>query len=817
MDNGEVSMRVWMTRCTHSLGLLRSTGAVSVGAFARFRGKGGLSTRLPFAGRRFAGLRFAGLRFAGLLLAGALFAGVGCEGSVTPSEGTAGPSRPHGSQPGGGQCGTTEVQEVFARNGCLGCHNESPDLAGGGLDLMSARLTTRLMARPSRNPTCSDDFLLDPMEPGASLLLRTIAPDRYAGFGNESCVFSPMPLATEAVVPREDVNCLEEWIGQLDGELPEPEVLVAHDAFTVLSKVKYVLHGGVVTLEELEAVTAPDGSADPTALSEVVESWMETDEFHAKRRQFLELTLQQSPADTNYFFQYRNTRSIRLSGLRENLRMGMIRTAERIIDANEDFRTIVTTRDWEMTTLLLLALKLGDNPPDKPDGKFRKDNPMNDMREVLREDETAYDVVADAEDWRTVTILHDPTSTHMTEGPDFMDAAYAEELRSIPNGGTVTLRAPRLGFFTTPAFFQTWLTNRDNEFRVTANQALLIALGRTFTAGDPTLRNVGDEGVDLDLFPPGTECYGCHKNIEGMRVAWLSAFDPVHTRQRAPEAPFSDADFSFQGLSMPIATLEDWAEAVASHPAFAKAWVLKVCQWASSIECDEHNETVRSLAEDFERSGHNLTHLIRAFFSSELVTHTSPTEGSEFPGAQVSIARSNHYCHAMRTRLSAIRAAEGGSPTSRADICNRGNTQPILASSIPTEQWTRGAPEFHQPSSFGAMSAVSFQGLCALAAEDVAGRQGILPVNEPERALDVITADLLGFPRGSARYEARRETLQELYDRQVAVPICADAAALSTTLQEGSESCGLGLDDEAALANIWTIVCQSPALTGVGL
>ena len=226
----------------------------------------------------------------------------------------------------------------------------------------------------------------------------------------------------------------------------------------------------------------------------------------------------------------------------------------------------------EVTTLGLLALKMADNPMELNNrGVWVKNNPINDIRYVIRQ-EGFYDTSADAQDWRTVTLVHNPDSTDMSEGADFEDIAHAERLRAIPDGGTVELRAPRFGFFTSPSFFQTWLTNVDNDFRVIINQAMIVATGKTFSPGDTTHLNTDAEGVDLDLFPVGTECYGCHKNLDPMRHAFLQTFDPINTRFISPEEVISPS-ISFsraQRESMNCSRAQG-----RRSPSFAKAWVLK--------------------------------------------------------------------------------------------------------------------------------------------------------------------------------------------------------------------------------------------------
>ena len=64
-----------------------------------------------------------------------------------------------------------------------------------------------------------------------------------------------------------------------------------------------------------------------------------------------------------------------------------------------------------------------------------------------------------------------------------IDSAYVESLRAITDNGVFPLKAPRVGFFSTPLFFQSWQTNGDNQFRLNANQAMITALNLSFDAG----------------------------------------------------------------------------------------------------------------------------------------------------------------------------------------------------------------------------------------------------------------------------------------------------------------------------------------------
>ncbi len=728
-----------------------------------------------------------------------------------------------------------DVQAVFERNACTGCHDATPELAGGGLDLVSTGVAARVVSIPSRAAGCDDDVIVNLEDPGASTLLRSIAPDDYSSFGSAGCNPERMPLASASRVPRSDVECVERWIASLDvpGEPADPPV--PGDPLTVASKIKTLVHGGALTSDELARLMGQGGSIDRDGLRALVESWLQTEEWRTKRRRFLTLTLQQNPSNPNYFAQYRNTQTHSQRFLRQSLRESIVRTAERLIDDGEDFRTISTTNTWEVTTSVLWALKMADNPMFlKPNGVWPKGNVNNDMAQLNRRG--AFDQ-RDTRDWRTVTLLHDTGSTHMYTGeglddPTFLDfdanlLSYSAELRAVPDGGAVTLRAPRLGFFTSPAFFQTWETNVDNEFRVTLNQAMIVATGRAFSAGDSTPRNTDLAAVDLEVFPQGSECLGCHKNIEPMRIALLQSYDPINSRYTIPEeaappyytygAPLPAPDFAFQGHSVAISSLHDFADALATHPNAARAWTLKLCQWATSVDCDRNHPEVARVAASFEASGFDMNQLFAEFFSSRLVTDTSFLEDTSVPGAQVTIARRGHFCHAMDVRLAGVLSSRGVD-TGVDPFCGTDDAS-VLASSIPDDAFVRGTPLLHQPRELDPFSSIAFEGLCALKGAELVGTRSrdVFDARDPDLVLDHLVSHILGFPMGTPRFTSQRALLQRLYDAQVHPTSCADPAALAEALAEDEVTCGMGLGATEALQNVWSIVCQSPRLTGLGL
>lgn len=716
-----------------------------------------------------------------------------------------------------------DVNEVLERNGCLTCHGSNADLHGGGLDLTPAKLEASLVGASSKSQGCKDAQLVNVDQPEASILLHAVGGTYDDDVLPPECQPIPMPLGSSSSIPTEDIECIDEWVRSLEPpEVVPVDPIFAAPAITVLNRVKYILDGGAVSAEELELASGPNGELLPGALDGLVEAWMSGNRFHAKRRQFLELHLQQNPSDSNYYNQFRNTQPNGMEPIRYALSQGLIRTAERIIDNNEDFRTIVTTNTWEVTTTTLLALKMADNPMVlKPNGVWPKNNAINDLKYVTSSDINVYDREADSEDWRTVTLVHNPNTTDMTTEEEILDPNTAQALRDIPDGGQIELRAPRLGFFTTPAFFQTWLTNRDNDFRVTINQAVIVATGLTFSPGDTTALTGDIDAVDPEVFPTDSTCYGCHKNLDPMRSAFLATYDNINTRYTVPEAAVPQAGFSFQGHSAEVNSLSDWAEALANHPNFALAWTLKVCQWASSTECSEDDEHIQALAEDFAASNYNLTHLFRQFFTSPLVIMTSDNVDTTMPGAQVSVARFGHYCHTIRARLADVRAAQGktGKLPDRLDICRDDGPAALLGASLPKDQVVRGSVGLHQPRDYSPMVSVAFEGMCAVSALQVveAHDKAAFQPDEPNVALSLMNELFLGFPFGTAQHESTQLMLQRYFTALTASPACETPTAFQAALTVEEPECGLGLSNVDALRDLWTMVCQSPSLTGVGL
>ena len=754
--------------------------------------------------------------------------------------------------------------------GCANCHS-ARDGAAGELNLETGTLeefAARLVTRRSASQSCTDELLIDPDNAARSLFLNLVSPN----VGNTACV-AKMPLGSNGV-SEADFEILQLWVDSLiatyleqdDGDFDvggggeddmtgvvSSEVATPADPLDVLMRIKYVATGTAVTQSELDAATDGSNGLDAAALSSLVEDWLATEDFAEKRQSFFKLALQQNPADKNYVQQLRNTRNLQPGDVVSNLEASLIRTAERIYADGEDFRSLFWTTRHEVTTATLLVYKMLDNPVMRNRvGNFDKGNPVNSLAQAIRENYSGRDdplFQNDRSDWRTVELRFFPQSSDMQDPAGFSDGSNAALLRDVGDNGVVVLRTPRT-LCSSPSIFQMWPTNRDNRFRALINQCLIMAVGDSFATGDPTTPDIHPfPGVDLNQIPEGTECMGCHKNMDPMASAFEAHFDYDHQRfrpntqesadfyrqlsgdyynydpaQRRNYFPFESFPlpyFSYKGVNQPGTDLFSFVRSVAEHPDFAVGWAVKVCTWASSVPCNRQDPEIQRIATVFADSGYQLDRLFHAFFTSRLATHTYAVDINQYPGAQVSIARRDHFCHAVRVRLRESRRAQtrtDGNINQNTDLCASNRK---LSEAVPDGSVQRGATGFNLPTSNTPFSSISVANLCSSNLERLVGNGSrTFSVNSAnaETTIDLIASQFLGFPEQTPQYASAVASLNRVYElyRQSS-PECSTPAELENALDNSGPACGLGLSDQQAMESVVSLACQNPALTTVGL
>jgi hypothetical protein len=390
----------------------------------------------------------------------------------------------------------------------------------------------------------------------------------------------------------------------------------------------------------------------------------------------------------------------------------------------------------------------------------------------------------DFEAWRPVTVRPPGPGEERTlfwDLPRFRDPATRE----------LVLATPRIGFFTTLAFFANWPTNTSNASRVTANQALIVGLGRSFDDRDVTIQ-LSETSVDALHVQPGTVCFGCHQTLDPMRDFFRHSYNVSYFQQLAPDLLPATATFTVDGSAPVVGRgIATFARALAEHPRFAPAWAQKMCQFANSESCHPDDLELQRVAAAFRDSGFDFKVLVRELFSSPLVTFVRPTRTAETSGTVISIARREGLCALLSNRLGL------------ADVCEllapRRTRPGRLALAIPGAAYGRGeeAPLLpHDPNLFFASAT---DNLCQL----LAGRLVDGPADRPGRwtsarvpeAVGDFVHTLMALPPGDPRADPMRQLLDQHH-----------ASALTA-----------GANPTQALRSTFIVACVSPFTLAHGL
>lgn len=390
----------------------------------------------------------------------------------------------------------------------------------------------------------------------------------------------------------------------------------------------------------------------------------------------------------------------------------------------------------------------------------------------------------DFNDWRMVTIRQ--------AGPDRDANPLFYDLAALRSARELTLKVPRLGFFGTLAFHANWPTNATNLHRVTANQALIVALGKSFDGSGTTIA-LTNSTLDRDHATPGSDCYGCHQTLDPFRQFFRQSYSLFYHEQTDTAQVRQPASFGFDGVQADGQGVADLASILAAHPRFAVAWTQKLCHWANSTPCAEDDPEFVRIAGVFRKSGYKWKTLVHELLASPLVTLARSTRTYDTQGVTLSIARRDHYCAALSSRL--------GIP----DACALLTRQPSpeqaelqrYAAFIPTDGYDRGFEIPSLPTDPNAFFRVGTESLCQRLAERVVDGGGASRYSSarPAEAMDDFIATLMAIVPADPRTPDIRQILQEHFD-----------AARAT-----------GASAADALKSTFTLACASPASVLVGL
>jgi hypothetical protein len=409
----------------------------------------------------------------------------------------------------------------------------------------------------------------------------------------------------------------------------------------------------------------------------------------------------------------------------------------------------------------------------------------------------------DLSDWQWVTVTQKASTDKYIQPYD---------LPTLRTTTTLPLALPRVGYFSTPAFLALWNTNDSNQHRVTANQALLVALGQSFTSED-TIVPLSTTGIDPSHAVAGTECYGCHKSLDPMRNLWANQLDfndrndwitrSFTGAKPNPKPTSTGGVFAFGSVNMMGNTLADFGTLVGmvvddsqtdTINRFAMSITQKLCFFANSDTCDETDPEFRRIATAFQTGGYNFPSLIKEFFASPLVTGFVDTATYAKGTVPISISRRDHLCAALSNRLKVT------------DICAQAVPLPTqaqsatakIAGSVAADAFSRGAQSPVTPSDPTLFYRSASEMLCENVATQVVDSTGANNVYSSSSYATSITGmveTIMGYTPMDTHHDMAVQILTDHYNAVIAAKNTATTALRST----------------------FALACESPTALGIGL
>jgi hypothetical protein len=360
------------------------------------------------------------------------------------------------------------------------------------------------------------------------------------------------------------------------------------------------------------------------------------------------------------------------------------------------------------------------------------------------------------------------------------------KLRSTPE---LVLSTPRVGFFSTPAFFANWQTNSSNLARVAMNQTLIVALGTSFD-GSKSIVPVNEQHVDAAHANPSTACYSCHQALDPMTQFFRQAYSLHYHDQIDEKLKATKGVFAFDGVSAEGSSIYDLADRLAQHPRFAVAWAQKLCFYANAVPCHEDDPAFVSAVRAFRDSNHDFAVLLAKLFSSPLVTLQARTKTFTSTPFTPPISRREQLCDSLsnRLRLNDVCGLHATAPTSAQAELSR------LALSLPGSGYSRGSEVPSLPVDSSLFYRLGVEQVCAkVSARVVDAPQSAFQSANPSGAIEELLRIFLRLAPDSQRYPEARRILEEHF---------AQNPSISANLR---------------LQSTFTLACLAPPHVGSGL
>ncbi|HEY2509337.1 MAG TPA: hypothetical protein VGI39_00650 [Polyangiaceae bacterium] len=395
---------------------------------------------------------------------------------------------------------------------------------------------------------------------------------------------------------------------------------------------------------------------------------------------------------------------------------------------------------------------------------------------------------ADFNDWTMVTLRLPAPGEATTAFFDLPHLRAAQEL---------VLRMPRVGFFSTPAFFANWPTNVSNQMRVTTHQALIVATGTSIDGTDSTVPP-STPGLDAE-HAAAPDCLGCHRTLDPTRSILAATWSWNYHGQEDATLSLQPGLFAFRGVTQPVSSLDDFAAAMATHPLVASGWVQKLCYYVNSAPCDPDDPEVARLVTSFQASGLEWAPLVKALVTSPITTNATETQTWAKSGEVVAVARRDHLCAALDARLGfadvcGLRPASG----QPLDV-----TVPEIVDGLPSDAYGRGAVAPILPNDPTLFFRAGLEGICEAVASQVidpagSAAPGVVQWSSasPDAAIGDFVTRLMALPPSDPRSAPAQALLSSHFTSALAQP---------------------GTTPTDALRSTFVVACLSPSTVTIGL
>jgi hypothetical protein len=379
----------------------------------------------------------------------------------------------------------------------------------------------------------------------------------------------------------------------------------------------------------------------------------------------------------------------------------------------------------------------------------------------------------DFTDWTMVTI-------RKPNAGEAISAFY--DLPALRAAHEIVLDVPRVGFFSTPAFFANWQTNTSNQMRVTLNQALIVALGSSVDGADSTV-TPGSPPPGLDeAHASSAACFSCHQTLDPSRAILSANYSWSYHDQTDSALTGQKGLFAFRGVIQPVDSVGDFGRALASHPLFASAWVEKLCYYVNSAPCASDDPEFLRIVDAFKRSGYDFNTLVTELLPSPIITGASESASADEQGEVIAVSRRDHLCAALNDRLGFADVCALDATTKKQGVI------PSIAAGLPSDGYGRGSVTPVLPNDPTLFYRAGVENICAaLAAQviDVAAAKQVPGVKQwsssnPDAAIADFVGTLMAVTPSDPRASAAVGLLQAHFAQAQAQGATASDALKST-------------------------------------